>query len=129
MGPALMPFHLHLYHVNGGGRMVEAEWCTPWCKCRPNSATWCTPSRPLYTGGDRLGWFLQSSVENSEYPIFNLNDVINQRPHFLVDGKFLTKLGDGGCRGHDWDKKGCPKFLGRKTKNECARECRKSEFW
>ena len=45
------------------------------------------------------------------------------------DGKFLQKVGDGGCRGPDWDRRGCPKFVGSKTKAECAWECRKSEFW
>lgn len=44
------------------------------------------------------------------------------------DGKYLKQIGIGGCRGKNWDKKNCPKFLGRRTLDTCAMECRKSDF-
>ena len=70
-------------------------------------------------------FFELQNIKNTFKKIF-FNSMTN---HFLDDGRYLTKLGDGGCRGHDWDRKGCPKFLGRKTLTECAWECRRSEFW
>ena len=38
------------------------------------------------------------------------------------------KIGDGGCRGTDWNKKGCPKFVGRVDLDACAKECRKHSY-
>ena len=38
------------------------------------------------------------------------------------------KIGDGGCRGTDWNKKGCPKFVGRVDLDTCAKECRKHSY-
>ena len=45
-----------------------------------------------------------------------------------VDGKQLVKIGDGGCRGLDWNKAGCPKFVGRVNLQECAKECRRTTY-
>ena len=58
-------------------------------------------------------WFLDSDLLN-----FKFSD----------DGKYLTKIGIGGCRGKNWNTKNCPKFSGRKTLDQCATECRKSDF-
>merc|ERR1712129_491765 len=46
----------------------------------------------------------------------------------LYSGKLLLKIGDGGCRGTDWSKKGCPKFIGRVKPGLCAKECRKHSY-
>ena len=40
----------------------------------------------------------------------------------------LFKIGEGGCRGQDWNRKGCPKLIGRVTLDACAKECRKSSY-
>ena len=40
----------------------------------------------------------------------------------------MKSVGRGGCRGKNWNTKNCPKFLGRKTLDQCATECRKAEF-
>ena len=40
----------------------------------------------------------------------------------------MKSVGNGGCRGKGWNTKSCPKFVGRKTLDECAVECRQSEF-
>ena len=40
----------------------------------------------------------------------------------------MLKIGDGGCRGTDWSKKGCPKFVGRVKPGLCAKECRKHSY-
>ena len=40
----------------------------------------------------------------------------------------LVKIGEGGCRGQDWNRKGCPKLIGRVTLDACAKECRKSNY-
>ena len=40
----------------------------------------------------------------------------------------MVKIGDGGCRGTAWNKKGCPKFVGRVTLEKCAAECRKHPY-
>ena len=40
----------------------------------------------------------------------------------------LVKIGEGGCRGQDWNRKGCPKLIGRVTLDACAKECRKSSY-
>ena len=40
----------------------------------------------------------------------------------------LFKIGEGGCRGQDWNRKGCPKLIGRVTLDACAKECRKSNY-
>ena len=47
---------------------------------------------------------------------------------FLDNGKYLKSVGNGGCRGKGWNTKSCPKFVGRKTLDDCAIECRQSEF-
>ena len=44
------------------------------------------------------------------------------------DGKSLFKIGEGGCRGQEWNKKGCPKLVGRVSLDVCAKECRKSSY-
>ena len=49
-------------------------------------------------------------------------------PILTDSGKLLTKIGDGGCRGVDWSKKGCPKFVGRVNLDQCAKECRKHSY-
>ena len=54
------------------------------------------------------------------------NDLLDFK--FSDDGKYLTKIGIGGCRGKNWNTKNCPKFSGRKTLDQCATECRKSDF-
>ena len=40
----------------------------------------------------------------------------------------MYKIGDGGCRGSDWNRKGCPKLLGRFTLDDCASECAKVNY-
>ena len=40
----------------------------------------------------------------------------------------MKSIGTGGCRGKNWNTKNCPKFSGRKTLDECAVECKKSDF-
>jgi hypothetical protein len=50
------------------------------------------------------------------------------RNFFFSDGKKLVKIGDGGCRGEQWNKKGCPKFVGRVTLEACAKECRNNTY-
>ena len=40
----------------------------------------------------------------------------------------MIEVGKGGCRGPNWNKKHCPKDLGRKNIDECAEGCLKSEF-
>ena len=40
----------------------------------------------------------------------------------------MKSIGIGGCRGKNWNTKNCPKLSGRKTLDECATECRKSDF-
>ena len=59
---------------------------------------------------------------------FRLEETSQLRITIVDDGKYLMEVGKGGCRGRNWDKKHCPKDHGRKTLDECATACRKSEF-
>lgn len=37
-------------------------------------------------------------------------------------------MGEGGCRGLDWNRKGCPKFVGRVSLAKCGQECGKVSY-
>jgi hypothetical protein len=41
-----------------------------------------------------------------------------------VDGKYLKLIGDGGCRGKDWNKGVFPVDQGRKSLEACAKACK-----
>ncbi|TRY73635.1 hypothetical protein TCAL_03348 [Tigriopus californicus] len=45
------------------------------------------------------------------------------KPPHTYNGKHLIGLGQGGCRGEDWNEAPWPKFLGRQTLHRCASKC------